>query len=162
MWKWFVVKTCVKKVLIRAVHNQWQTYIYCNTCIISSVLVPDVSEDSVDIYDGLDIGFISNAGKSPQWKFHLAFLLHIDRSTHLHLFTTEADFLIMVYFISLVIWFITESSPDASQLKESMDLYEEIVTEEQRNRESSYAEVSSCLLHTSFFSLDFSHFTSHF
>uniref|UniRef100_A0A3Q1IG97 CASP8-associated protein 2 n=1 Tax=Anabas testudineus TaxID=64144 RepID=A0A3Q1IG97_ANATE len=55
---------------------------------------------SVDIYDGLDIGFSSNAGKK-------------------------------------------KSIPDTSQLKESMDLYEEIVTEEQQNRESSYAELKS-------------------
>lgn len=39
---------------------------------------------------------------------------------------------------------ITEkSSPSASQLKESMDLYEEIVTEEQQSRESTYFEVSN-------------------
>lgn len=36
-----------------------------------------------------------------------------------------------------------------------MDLYEEIVTEEQRNKEISYAEVSSYLLHASFLSLYF-------
>ncbi|XP_044025555.1 CASP8-associated protein 2 [Siniperca chuatsi] len=64
----------------------------------SGLLVPDVSEDSVDIYDGLDIGSNSNAEKS---------------------------------------------SPNASQLKESMDLYEEIVTEEQQSRESTYSELKS-------------------
>ncbi|GLD64917.1 CASP8-associated protein 2 [Lates japonicus] len=65
---------------------------------VSGLLVPDVNEDSVDIYDGLDMGFSSNAEKSP---------------------------------------------PNASQLKESMDLYEEIVTEEQRSREASYTELKS-------------------
>ncbi|XP_037304559.2 CASP8-associated protein 2 [Pungitius pungitius] len=35
------------------------------------------------------------------------------------------------------------SSPKASQLKESMDLYEEIVTEEQQSRETSYVELKS-------------------
>ncbi|XP_071334595.1 CASP8-associated protein 2 [Trachinotus anak] len=64
----------------------------------SGLLVPDVHEDSVDIYDGLDVGFSSNAEKSP---------------------------------------------PSASQLKESMDLYEEIVTEEQQSRETSYTELKS-------------------
>ncbi|KAA8583258.1 hypothetical protein FQN60_015804 [Etheostoma spectabile] len=48
----------------------------------SGLLVPDVSEDSVDIYEGLDIGFSSDAEKS---------------------------------------------SPKASQLKDSMDLYEELL-----------------------------------
>lgn len=37
------------------------TYTY-NTCIISTVLVPDSNEDSVDIYDGLDFNPSSNAG----------------------------------------------------------------------------------------------------
>lgn len=37
----------------------------------------------------------------------------------------------------------TETSTDAFQLKESMDLYEEIVTEEQQNRESTYLEVKT-------------------
>ncbi|XP_031141478.1 CASP8-associated protein 2 [Sander lucioperca] len=64
----------------------------------SGLLVPDVSEDSVDIYEGLDIGFSSDAEKS---------------------------------------------SPKASQLKDSMDLYEELVTEEQQSRESSYLELKS-------------------
>lgn len=36
-----------------------------------------------------------------------------------------------------------EKSQDAFQLKESMDLYEEIVTEEQQNRESTYLEVKA-------------------
>ncbi|KAL6096198.1 casp8ap2 [Pungitius sinensis] len=36
-----------------------------------------------------------------------------------------------------------QSSPKASQLKESMDLYEEIVTEEQQSRETSYSELKS-------------------
>uniref|UniRef100_A0A3Q3X3J3 Uncharacterized protein n=1 Tax=Mola mola TaxID=94237 RepID=A0A3Q3X3J3_MOLML len=58
----------------------------------------DSNEDSVDIYDGLDINPSSNAEKS---------------------------------------------SPSASQLKESMDLYEEIVTEEQQSRESTYFELKS-------------------
>ena len=35
------------------------------TFITSTVAVPDSNEDSVDIYDGLDMGFSSNAGKSP-------------------------------------------------------------------------------------------------
>ncbi|XP_037606577.1 CASP8-associated protein 2 [Sebastes umbrosus] len=64
----------------------------------SGLLLPDVNDDSVDIYDGLDISFSSNAEKS---------------------------------------------SPKASRLKESMDLYEEIVAEEQQSRESSYSELKS-------------------
>ncbi|XP_076612862.1 CASP8-associated protein 2 [Chaetodon auriga] len=64
----------------------------------SGLLVPDLSEDSVDIYDGLDISSSSNAEKS---------------------------------------------YPNSSQLKESMDLYEEIVTEEQQSRESMYCELKS-------------------
>ncbi|KAM8832708.1 CASP8-associated protein 2 [Spinachia spinachia] len=36
-----------------------------------------------------------------------------------------------------------QSSPKVSQLKESMDLYEEIVTEEQQSREASYSELKS-------------------
>lgn len=39
-----------------------------------------------------------------------------------------------------------ENSADAAQLKESMDLYEEIVTEEQQNRESTYFEVLFCFI----------------
>ncbi|XP_039980714.1 CASP8-associated protein 2 [Xiphias gladius] len=62
----------------------------------SGLMVPDDNEDSVDIYDGLDIGFSNNAETSPT---------------------------------------------NASRLKESMDLYEEIVTEEQRSRETSYTEL---------------------
>ncbi|XP_056873549.1 CASP8-associated protein 2 [Takifugu flavidus] len=65
---------------------------------IFTVLVPDTKEDSVDIYDGLDLDPSSDREKS---------------------------------------------SPDAFQLKESMDLYEEIVTEEQQNRESTYSELVS-------------------
>uniref|UniRef100_A0A3B4U2W4 CASP8-associated protein 2 n=1 Tax=Seriola dumerili TaxID=41447 RepID=A0A3B4U2W4_SERDU len=72
-------------------------HLYCNTCMISTVLVPDGHEDSVDIYDGLDDGFSI-------------------RQRH------------------------------ASELKDSMDLYEEIVTEEQQSRETSYTEVSGCVL----------------
>lgn len=34
-----------------------------NTRILSPVLVPDVDEESVDIYDGLEINPSSNAGK---------------------------------------------------------------------------------------------------
>ncbi|XP_028997387.1 CASP8-associated protein 2 [Betta splendens] len=58
----------------------------------SRLLLPEVSEDSVDIYDDLDVCFNIDAGKTPQ---------------------------------------------------ESMDLYEEIVTEEQLIKESSYAELKS-------------------
>ncbi|KAK2856664.1 hypothetical protein Q5P01_005399 [Channa striata] len=57
---------------------------------------PDINEDSVDIYDGLDINCTTNAEKP---------------------------------------------SENAFDLKESMDLYEEIVKEEQQSRESSYAEL---------------------
>ncbi|XP_023270951.1 CASP8-associated protein 2 [Seriola lalandi dorsalis] len=64
----------------------------------SGLLVPDGHEDSVDIYDGLDDGFSSNAEKLP---------------------------------------------PNASELKDSMDLYEEIVTEEQQSRETSYTELKT-------------------
>ncbi|XP_047429050.1 CASP8-associated protein 2 isoform X2 [Mugil cephalus] len=55
-------------------------------------------EDSVDLYDDLDIGFNSNADKSPT---------------------------------------------AGSELKESMDLYEDLVTEEQQSRESSYTALKS-------------------
>ncbi|KAM7394957.1 hypothetical protein PAMA_006613 [Pampus argenteus] len=64
----------------------------------SGLLVPSASEDSVDIYESMDIGFDSNAEKP---------------------------------------------SPNRSQLMESMDLYEELVTEEQQSRESSYTELKS-------------------
>ncbi|TNN85355.1 CASP8-associated protein 2 [Liparis tanakae] len=64
----------------------------------SGLFVPDANEESVDIYDGLDITFSSNA---------------------------------------------ETASPKSSQLKESMDLYEEIVTEEQQSRETSYSELKS-------------------
>ncbi|CAG5950375.1 unnamed protein product [Menidia menidia] len=64
----------------------------------SSVVVPAATEDSVDIYEGLDIGIGSNA-EGP--------------------------------------------SPTSSQLKESMDLYEDLVTEEQQSRDSSYTELES-------------------
>ncbi|XP_061668791.1 CASP8-associated protein 2 isoform X2 [Syngnathoides biaculeatus] len=56
-----------------------------------------VSEDSLDLYDDLDLNNFSTS----------------------------------------------ESSPNPSQLKESMDLYEEIVTEEQQGKESSYIELNS-------------------
>ncbi|XP_030578144.1 CASP8-associated protein 2 [Archocentrus centrarchus] len=69
-----------------------------DTSHASGRFVPEVSEESVDIYDGLDIGFSSNAEEPPSV---------------------------------------------GSQLKESMDLYEEIVTEEQQSRESSYIELKS-------------------
>eukprot|EP00064_Thunnus_orientalis_P021834 superscaffoldBa00006893_g22002 len=64
----------------------------------SGLFVPNVSEDSVDIYDDLEIGSGSNAEKP---------------------------------------------SSNPSQLKSSMDLYEEIVTEELQSRESSYTELKS-------------------
>ncbi|KAF0023083.1 hypothetical protein F2P81_023713 [Scophthalmus maximus] len=67
----------------------------------SVILVPDVNEDSVDIYDDLDVGFHNKAEKSPS---------------------------------------------NASQLKESMDLYEELVTEEQQSKETSYTEVVQCVV----------------
>ncbi|AWP19646.1 putative CASP8-associated protein 2 [Scophthalmus maximus] len=69
-----------------------------NTSDASGLLVPDVNEDSVDIYDDLDVGFHNKAEKSPS---------------------------------------------NASQLKESMDLYEELVTEEQQSKETSYTELKS-------------------
>ncbi|KAM3603338.1 uncharacterized protein V6R79_020539 [Siganus canaliculatus] len=64
----------------------------------SVLLEPGVSEDSVDIYDGLDMG-LSNSAEN--------------------------------------------STPSASQLRDSMDLYEEIVTEEQQNKESAFSELKS-------------------
>ncbi|XP_072218853.1 CASP8-associated protein 2 [Leuresthes tenuis] len=64
----------------------------------SSLFVPNAEEDSVDIYDGLDVGVGSNA---------------------------------------------EDASPVSSQLKESMDLYEALVTEEQQSRELSYIELQS-------------------
>ncbi|XP_058469816.1 CASP8-associated protein 2 [Solea solea] len=66
----------------------------------SGLLIPVVNEDSVDIYDDLDVGFHKSAENSP---------------------------------------------PDSSQVKESMDLYEELVTEEQQNKEASYTELKSRL-----------------
>lgn len=45
--------------------------------------------------------------------------------------------------VQSVFYLNTEEFPDAFQLKESMDLYEEIVTEEQQNRESTYLEVKT-------------------
>ncbi|KAG7509502.1 CASP8-associated protein 2 [Solea senegalensis] len=65
-----------------------------------TVLIPVVNEDSVDIYDDLDVGFHKSAENSP---------------------------------------------PDSSQVKESMDLYEELVTEEQQSKEASYTELKSRL-----------------
>ncbi|KAI4802117.1 hypothetical protein KUCAC02_019975 [Chaenocephalus aceratus] len=62
------------------------------------LFVHDDNEDSVDIYDGLDLSFNNNA---------------------------------------------VNPSPNASRLKESLDLYEEMVTEEQQSRESSYSELKS-------------------
>ncbi|XP_041831630.1 CASP8-associated protein 2 [Melanotaenia boesemani] len=64
----------------------------------STVLVPDPSEDSVDIYEDLDVGADSGA---------------------------------------------KASSPVNARLKESMDLYEDLVAEEQQSRESSYTELKS-------------------
>ncbi|KAM9778482.1 CASP8-associated protein 2 [Syngnathus typhle] len=61
-------------------------------------LVAVVNEDSVDIYDDLDLNHSRSLEKIP---------------------------------------------PNPSQLKDSMDLYEEIVTEEQQDRESSYTELKS-------------------
>ncbi|XP_029966907.1 CASP8-associated protein 2 isoform X2 [Salarias fasciatus] len=58
---------------------------------------PGASEDSVDIYDGLDVG-VSGCAESPRV---------------------------------------------AARLRESMDLYEELVTEEERCKEASYAELKS-------------------
>nr|XP_043905713.1 CASP8-associated protein 2 [Solea senegalensis] len=66
----------------------------------SGLLIPVVNEDSVDIYDDLDVGFHKSAENSP---------------------------------------------PDSSQVKESMDLYEELVTEEQQSKEASYTELKSRL-----------------
>nr|XP_061783495.1 CASP8-associated protein 2-like [Nerophis lumbriciformis] len=57
-----------------------------------------VNEDSVDIYDDLDLKAVSSSDKTP---------------------------------------------PSPSRLKESMDLYEEIVTEEQQGRESSFTDLKS-------------------
>ncbi|XP_070705765.1 CASP8-associated protein 2 [Pempheris klunzingeri] len=68
-----------------------------DTSDASGLLVPDVNEDSVDIYDGLDISINSTA----------------------------------------------EKYSSVAQLKESLDLYEEIVTEEQQSRESTYSELKS-------------------
>ncbi|XP_060948106.1 CASP8-associated protein 2 [Limanda limanda] len=71
-----------------------------NTYDVSGLLVPvvNVNEDSVDIYDDLDVGLHSNA----------------DNPT-----------------------------PNASQLKDSMDLYEELVTEEQQSRETLHTDLAS-------------------
>uniref|UniRef100_A0A3Q3ACM2 Caspase 8 associated protein 2 n=1 Tax=Kryptolebias marmoratus TaxID=37003 RepID=A0A3Q3ACM2_KRYMA len=63
----------------------------------SDSMIPAVSEDSVDIYDGLDVGVC----------------------------TTE------------------EKSPVNSELKESLDLYEDIVAEEHLSRTSSYTDLKS-------------------
>ncbi|XP_028295875.1 CASP8-associated protein 2 [Gouania willdenowi] len=64
----------------------------------SSLMVPNVNEDSVDIYDGLDEGFGNVAKKSPL---------------------------------------------GASRLKDSMDLYEELVREEEQSKEASFTELKS-------------------
>ncbi|XP_034554967.1 CASP8-associated protein 2 [Notolabrus celidotus] len=69
-----------------------------DTSRASGTFVPAVSEDSVDIYDGLDMSVSSHTERSP---------------------------------------------PHSSHVKESMDLYEELVTEEQQSRESTYAELKS-------------------
>uniref|UniRef100_A0A3Q3GN31 CASP8-associated protein 2 n=1 Tax=Labrus bergylta TaxID=56723 RepID=A0A3Q3GN31_9LABR len=77
-----------------------------------------INEDSVDIYDGLDSNMSSNAGKTFQ---------------HISPRPTPFSF-----------GFFTEKSPPhASRLKESMDLYEEMVTEEQQSRESTFSELKS-------------------
>uniref|UniRef100_A0A672HZA0 CASP8-associated protein 2 n=1 Tax=Salarias fasciatus TaxID=181472 RepID=A0A672HZA0_SALFA len=66
-------------------------------------LSPGASEDSVDIYDGLDVGVTG----------------------------TSCDRV------------LPESPRVAARLRESMDLYEELVTEEERCKEASYAELKS-------------------
>ncbi|XP_068433158.1 CASP8-associated protein 2 [Clinocottus analis] len=72
----------------------------------SGLFVPDDNEDSVDIYDGLDITFSSSADDS----------------------FPKAS---------------AKATPKVSELKESMDLYEELVTEEQQSRETSHSELKT-------------------
>lgn len=92
----------------------------------------------MDIYDGLDTNFSSNAGKC----FTFLLLLLYSAAGKV----TE----LWAKFITLISCFvIDEPPPFGSQLKKSMDLYEEIVTEEQQSREASYIEVS-CLAHGTF------------
>ncbi|XP_059212461.1 CASP8-associated protein 2 [Centropristis striata] len=89
----------------------------------SGLLVPDVTEDSMDIYDGLDDNFSSNAV--------LVTDVHedsVDIYDGLDIGSSNNA--------------AGKSSPKASQ-KDSMDLYEEIVAEEQQSRESSYSELKS-------------------
>ncbi|XP_042359308.1 CASP8-associated protein 2 [Plectropomus leopardus] len=84
-------------------------------------LVPDVNEDSVDIYDGLD--FSNNSALRPVISEDSVDIYEgLDDG-----FKSNAE----------------KSSPKASELKDSMDLYEEIVTEEQQSREASYTELKS-------------------
>lgn len=103
-------------------------------CVSYTVLVPNSNEDSVDIYDDMDVHPGSSAGNLPASELDdLEFPLRPWKA------------------VRVSPWFHTvKSSPATAQLRESMDLYEELVTEEQHSRESSYTEVSappSCLHH---------------
>ncbi|XP_049446388.1 CASP8-associated protein 2 [Epinephelus fuscoguttatus] len=87
----------------------------------SGPLVPEVSEDSVDIYDGLEVS--SNATLVPAVNEDSVDIYEgLDMSIR-----SNAE----------------KSSSKTSEVKESMDLYEEIVMEEQQTREASYTELKS-------------------
>lgn len=58
--------------------------------------------------------------------------------------------ILSLQYLSLFCCITEQLSQKASQLKESMDLYEEIVTEEQQSRETSYSEVICRVLDASF------------
>ena len=109
------------------------------------MLVPvvNVNEDSVDIYGDLDVGFHSNAGKSQHgWTDRT-------RQARIPLTFIKADWRFFLFLVLLL--FITDNlTPNASQLKDSMDLYEELVTEEQQSKETLYTDVSYHVPHDSF------------
>lgn len=98
--------------------------------MLFTVLVPNSTEDSVDIYDGLDFNPSSTTGN---WV-HFRTVLYLVS----YMFVKKS---------STPFGFTAKPSPESSQLKESMDLYEEIVTEEQQSRESTYSEVNLHVLH---------------
>lgn len=84
----------------------------------------------MDIYDGLDFNPSSTTGN---W-IHFRMMLYLVS----YMFVKKS---------STPFGFTVKPSLESSQLKESMDLYEEIVTEEQQSRESTYSEVNHCVLH---------------
>lgn len=84
----------------------------------------------MDIYDGLDFNPSSTTGN---WV-RIGMVLYLVSDMFVKKRSTPFGFTV-------------KPSPESSQLKESMDLYEEIVTEEQQSRESTYSEVNHHVLH---------------